>query len=208
MNKLIIFAKYPEPGKVKTRLAKDLGDIEAARIYSFITQRIIERTLDPDNYNTIIFYDPADKEREIKQWIDIEDIRYLPQLGSTLGDRISDAFEKVYSNGADKAVIIGSDCLDVDKETINHALELLESTDIVLGPAEDGGYYLLGTNKYLPIVFQDIEWSTEHVLSQTIDRIKKNSLKFELIKTLRDIDTVDDLERTNIGFTVNTNTKS
>ena len=96
MNKLIIFAKYPEPGKVKTRLAKDLGDIEAARIYSFITQRIIERTLDPDNYNTIIFYDPADKEREIKQWIDIEDIRYLPQLGSTLGDRISDAFEKVY----------------------------------------------------------------------------------------------------------------
>ncbi len=208
MSTLIIFVKYPEPGKVKTRLAEDLGDVQAARIYSIMTHRIIEKTLDPHNYSTVIFYDPADKEREIRRWLDIEELRYYPQLGNTLGEKISGAFEKVYANGADKAVIIGSDCIDVSKETVNEALDLLENTDIVLGPAEDGGYYLLGTNKYLPLAFQDIDWSTEHVLSQTIAKIRDNGLNFELLKTLRDIDTVDDLESVNIDITEITDTKS
>ena len=198
MNTLIIFIKYPEPGKVKTRLAHDIGESEAARIYSVMAESIIEKTSDSSNYSTIIFYNPPEKEDEIKEWINKKEVQYMPQAGNILGDKISNAFEKVFSTGTDKAVIIGSDCIDVDKETISTAIKLLEHNDVILGPAEDGGYYLLGLNKYVPGIFQDIEWSTENVLKQTIERISENNLKFNLLKTLKDIDTVDDLIEANI----------
>lgn len=198
MNTLIIFIKYPEAGKVKTRLAKDIGDTEAAEIYSQMTRTIIERTSDPANYSTIIFYDPPEKEQEVKEWINKKELSYLPQLGNTLGERISSAFKEVYSSGTDKALIIGSDCVDVDKEILNKAIEALNTTDVILGPAEDGGYYLLGLNKYTPEIFQDIQWSTERVLEETIQKINTNGLKYELLKTLKDVDTVDDLEGLNI----------
>jgi len=192
-NALIIFLKYPQAGKVKTRLAKDVGENEAARIYSNMALNIIESVVDPKSYNTIIFYDPPEKEKEIKDWIGEKEVQYSPQLGNTLGDRISNAFKEVYSSGADKTVIIGTDCLDVTSENIKEALYLLDETDVVLGPAEDGGYYLLGLDKYTPQVFQDIDWSTEHVLEQTVLKIVENSLNYSLLKTLKDIDIVDDI---------------
>ncbi len=200
MNTLIIFIKYPQAGKVKTRLAKDIGDNEAAKIYSQMTKTIIEKTIDTANYNTFIFYDPPEKEQDIKKWINKKELNYLPQLGNTLGERISSAFKEVYSSGTNKALIIGSDCIDVDKVTINEAIDLLDTTDVILGPAQDGGYYLLGTNEYSPQIFQDIEWSTDKVLQQTIQQVNKMGLKYKLLKTLKDIDTVDDLEGFNIDI--------
>jgi len=193
MNTLIIFIKYPLAGKVKTRLAKDVGESEAARIYSQMAKTIIENTSDPESYNTIIFYDPPEKEQEIKHWIEKTELQYLPQTGNTLGDRISSAFMKVYSSGADKAVIIGSDCIDVNRETINEAMGSLQDVDVVLGPAEDGGYYLLGLKRHIPEILQEIDWSTDRVLGQTLEKIKEKKLKYELLKTLKDIDTVEDL---------------
>jgi len=192
-NILIIFLKYPEAGKVKTRLAKDVGDDEAARIYSHMALNIIEGAIDPQSYNTIIFYDPPEKEKEIKNWIGKKEVQYLPQIGNTLGDRISNAFKEVYSNGADKTVIIGTDCLEVTSEIINKAISLLGETQVVLGPAEDGGYYLLALNQDRPQIFQDINWSTEHVLNQTVSKIVENKLNYQKLKTLKDIDTVDDI---------------
>ena len=192
-NILIIFLKYPEAGKVKTRLAKDVGDDEAARIYSHMALNIIEGAIDPKSYNTIIFYDPPEKEKEIKNWIGKKEVQYLPQIGNTLGDRISNAFKEVYSNGADKTVIIGTDCLEVTSEIINKAISLLGETQVVLGPAEDGGYYLLALNQDRPQIFQDINWSTEHVLNQTVSKIVENKLNYQKLKTLKDIDTVDDI---------------
>ena len=200
MNTLIIFIKYPQAGKVKTRLAKDVGESEAARIYSQMAKTIIEKTIDTANYNTIIFYDPPEKEQDVKEWINNKELNYLPQLGNTLGERISSAFKEVYSSGSNRALIIGSDCIDVDKGIINEAMDSLDSTDVILGPAEDGGYYLLGTNGYFPQIFQDIDWSTDKVLQQTIQKIYKNGLNYELLKTLKDIDTVDDLEGFNIDI--------
>ena len=200
MNTLIIFIKYPEAGKVKTRLAKDIGDTEASEIYSQMTKKIIDESIDTENYSTIIFYDPPDKEYEVKNWIEKKELQYIPQQGDSLGEKISSAFNEVYSLGADNTVIIGSDCIDVNKEIINEAMEALENVDIVLGPAEDGGYYLLGLNKYTPEIFQDIQWSTEQVLEQTIERINNKCLKYELLKTLKDVDTVDDLYASNIDF--------
>jgi len=192
-NALIIFLKYPQAGKVKTRLAKDVGDYEAARIYSNMALNIIESVVDPKSYNTILFYYPPEKEKEIKDWVGEKEVQYSPQVGNTLGDRISNAFKEVFSSSADKTVIIGTDCLDITSENIKEALYLLDETEVVLGPAEDGGYYLLGLNKYRPQIFQDIDWSTEHVLEQTVLRIVENSLNYSLLKTLKDIDTVDDI---------------
>lgn len=192
-NTLIIFLKYPEAGKVKTRLAKDIGNNEAARIYSLMTLNIIESVVAPECYNTIIFYDPPEKEQEIKNWVGKKEIQYAPQEGNTLGDRISNAFKVVFSSGIEKAVIIGTDCLDVSSDIINVAIHLLDETEVVLGPAEDGGYYILALNKYRPEIFQDIDWSTKHVLEQTVLKIVENKLTYHKLKTLKDIDTVEDI---------------
>ncbi len=192
-NILIIFLKYPEAGKVKTRLAKDLGDQRAAEIYSEMSLEIINNVLDASSYRTIIFYDPPEKENEIRNWIGKEEVQYLPQVGNTLGDKISNAFKEVFSSKSQRAVIIGTDCTDVTSETITQAINSLTDVDVVLGPAVDGGYYLLGLNNHTPEIFEEIKWSTESVLNQTIEKIKENKLSYELLNTLQDIDTIDDL---------------
>ena len=207
MNTLIIFIKYPEPGKVKTRLAHDIGESEAARIYSYMAEIIVKNTTDRKNYNTFIFYYPPGKETEIRNWFGNEEIEYFSQTGSTLGEKISNAFEKVFSMGVKKAVIIGSDCVDVGKETVNTAMGSLKNNDVVLGPAEDGGYYLLGLNRHRPEIFRDIEWSTGEVLNQTVENINNNNLSYSLLETLKDIDTVDDLKEANIDYSAIENTK-
>jgi len=193
-NTLIIFLKYPEAGKVKTRLAKDLGNQKAADIYSHIAEQIIDNVLDANNYHTIIFYNPPDKENEIKNWIGKKELLFSPQRGDTLGEKISNAFKEVFSSEAENAVIIGTDCIDVSSKTINLAISSLHNRDVVLGPAEDGGNYLLGLNRQRPEIFQDIEWGTNRVLDQTIERVKEKKLTYELLQTLKDIDTIDDLD--------------
>jgi rSAM/selenodomain-associated transferase 1 len=191
---LIIFLKYPEAGKVKTRLAKDLGAQRAAKFYSQMAKKIIGNVMDTDIYRTTIFYDPPEKENEIRNWIEKKEVLFSPQRGDTLGDKITDAFAQVFSSGSDKAVIIGTDCVDVSSKTIIQAMNALDDIDVVLGPAEDGGYYLLGLNSHVPGIFQEIEWSTDRVLHQTLERLKEKKLSYKLLKTLKDIDTLDDLK--------------
>lgn len=193
MKTLIIFLKYPEPGKVKTRLAKDVGSDQAASIYSHMAQAIIDNVLDPSSYKTVIYFNPPDKQREIIDWLGKKEVQYSPQKGNTLGDKISNAFKEVFCHGSDKTVIIGTDCIEITLETINKTMDLLNDNDAVLGPAKDGGYYLLGLNKFTPQIFQDIDWSTEYVLEQTVEKMNNNQLNFQLLKTLKDIDTVDDI---------------
>ena len=199
-NTLMVFLKYPEAGKVKTRLAKDLGDQRAAEIYSEMSLKIIKNVLDASSYQTIIFYDPPEKENEIRNWIGKEEVQYLPQVGHTLGDKISNAFKEVFSSKSKRAIIIGTDCTDVTSDTISQAINSLTDVDIVLGPAVDGGYYLLGLNNHTPEIFKEIKWSTESVLDQTIERIKEKKLSYELLNTLQDIDTIDDLNTRLEGF--------
>jgi len=192
-NTLIIFLKYPQAGKVKTRLARDVGAQRAAEFYSQMSKTIIENVLDTDSYRTIIFYDPPERENEIRSWLGSKQCPITPQTGESLGDKITDAFTQVFSSGADKAVIIGTDCIDVTSKTITQAINSLNNTDIVLGPAEDGGYYLLGLKRHIPEIFQEIDWSTNRVLAQTLEKIKEKKLKYELLETLKDIDTLEDL---------------
>jgi hypothetical protein len=188
---LLIFLKYPEPGKVKTRLAEDLGYEKATEIYSRMAESIIHNLSKSKEYKTIVFFDPPDRKREIENWLG-KRYQLFAQEGKSLGERMVNAFNKTFSLGAKKAVIIGTDCVEISMEIVSQAFNSLDETDVVLGPAEDGGYYILGMKKLIPEIFDDIRWSTSQVLVQTIDKIKENGLKFSLLKTLRDIDTLSD----------------
>jgi uncharacterized protein len=196
-NKLLVFAKLPEPGKVKTRLAEDLGDVRAAEIYSYIARDIISRVSKSSTYETVIYYDPPDKKNDVAIWLkdcaQTDSERLIPQEGSSLGERILGAFESIFSSGAMSAVIIGTDCTDVTAKMIEETFGELSEYDAVLGPAEDGGYYLLGLNCLRPELFQDIDWSTDIVLEQTLSRLNKLGLNYKLRETLRDIDNLNDL---------------
>ncbi len=193
-NVLIIFVKYPQEGKVKTRLADDLGEERATEIYSYMAETIIKNVSPSGRYRTAIFFDPPERETEIRKWIGGKHgDSFIPQKGNDLGEKISNAFESVFSGGADKAVIIGTDCVEVSEETVKDAFDSLDETDAVIGPAEDGGYYLLGLKSYAPEIFRDIAWSTDRVLDQSIERINERGLSLKLLETLTDIDTVNDL---------------
>lgn len=193
MNILIVFVKYPEPGKVKTRIALKFGAQKAAELYSLIAGSVIEEVSGSDKYETAIYFDPPESEDRIRRWLRRNDVSYEPQSGGTIGERMSNAFDRVFSSGAEKAVLIGTDIPEITRETVTDAFRLLEYEDAVIGPAEDGGYYLLGLKKTAPLLFSGIEWGSETVLEQTIDRFRKLDLAYKSLDTLRDVDTAGDI---------------
>jgi len=188
---LIIFIKNPEKGKVKTRLAKTEGEDFALRTYLALQQKTKEVAL-KTNAEAFLFY-----SNEINTTDDWDNLRFkkLLQQGQTLGSKMKTAFEEVLKI-SDKAVIIGSDCYDISEEIIETAFSKLEEYDVVFGPANDGGYYLLGMSKLHPELFEDIEWSTEKVLKDSIKNLKEKS--YFLLQELIDIDTIDDLKQTQL----------
>lgn len=192
-NILIVFVKYPEPGKVKTRIARHLGGHRAAEIYSNMAKSVVEKVCKPDAYGTVIYFDPPDRERDVRAWLGIEKIAYEPQSPGTIGDRMSDAFQRVFSRGALKAVLIGTDVPGITEDTVRSAFRLLEEADVVLGPAEDGGYYLMGLKHWEPTLFENIEWGTDTVFNRTLDRIIMRNLAHKSLGTLKDVDTIDDI---------------
>jgi uncharacterized protein len=193
LNILIVFVKYPEPGKVKTRIARELGAEKAADIYSLIAGSVIESVSGSDKYRTVLFFDPPEMENGIRQWLGRGDVTYEPQSGNTIGERMSDAFERVFSGGAEKVVLIGTDVPEITGETVTEAFRLLEFEDAVIGPAEDGGYYLVGLKKPEPFLFDDIEWGSDSVYKRTVERIEKLDLSYKSLDTLRDVDTAEDV---------------
>ncbi len=202
-NALIVFLKYPEPGRVKTRLAKGIGDAKACAIYKLLAEGVMKTIFSksPDMYDVYIFFTPSDKENEIKAWLksfinnDPEgDVRYIPQEGYDLGERMSYAFKQMLRNkGYKRCTIIGTDCPGIDGTLIENAFELLKERDIVIGPCRDGGYYLLGMSTLAVDLFVNIDWSTDKVFNQTIEKTRKNNLSSGILKTLADIDTQEDI---------------
>ena len=189
---LMIFAKYPEPGRVKTRLAKTLGDDTAVQLYRLMAADIIRRLKGCRHYKTVIFFDPPHRASGIKDWLGT-DLCYIKQSGQDLGERLSNAFRVVLRSGAGRAVVIGTDCLGITQDTISKTLQYLAEKDVVIGPAEDGGYYLLGLSQYIPELFISIDWSTDKVFHQTIDEVKRLGLSFAILKPLKDLDDSSDL---------------
>ena len=184
---LIIFIRNPETGKVKTRLAKTIGNDAALQLYKLLLQHTFEvtKTIHCDK---IVYY-----SEEINK-TDIWDISYQKKVqeGNDLGERMCHAFKTVFKSGYEKAVIIGSDMHDLKPSHIEKAFTMMNTNDVVLGPAEDGGYYLLGMKVLHASVFKGKTWGTATVLSETLEDIK--ALKIHFLEILNDIDTYEDLK--------------
>ncbi len=188
-NALIIFAKYPQKGKVKTRLAKDIGEENAVEFYKECTNYLFEELDSLENTGIHLFFASDDNEASIKDWVN-KRFNYHRQSGGTLGDKMLNAFEKVLGFNYTKCVIIGTDIPDINKQIINKAFNELDSSDVVLGPSDDGGYYLLGMKKVHPVLFGDIQWSTDTVFRDTVSKLKQTNLSFSLLEELIDVDDV------------------
>lgn len=194
-NALVFFVKYPQAGTVKTRLAKSVGDQEAARIYKTIAHEIYlkikggHRT----HYDLWVVYDPPEKSKEIRTWLD-GDFHFLPQQGDGLTQRLVGACKHVFEKGYASVVVIGSDTLDFKGSIVSQAFEQLQRHDLVIGPAKDGGYYLIGSKELSKGIFQDISWSTAKVLFQTLEKARALKLSYCLLEELEDLDEFENLK--------------
>lgn len=186
---LIIFAKNAEAGKVKTRLAATIGDEKALSVYLQLLSHTASVTsnLPMDKF---VFY--SNQIIKDDAWDDAVFYKEL-QKGNDLGERMENAFENLFEKGYRKIVIIGTDCPELTAGIITNAFTCLETRDVIIGPALDGGYYLLGITQLHASLFQNIPWSTSTVLKDTTDRCRALNLNYRLLPTLNDIDEEKDL---------------
>lgn len=186
---LMIFVKNLIPGMVKTRLAKDIGIDGALDIY----KQLVEQT------NEVADKITTDKAIYYSEYVEIEDIwdteKYSlkVQKGNDLGEKMMNAFDEAFDS-FNKVVIIGSDCFDLTPQIIADAFKALEDFDVVVGPARDGGYYLLGMKEHLPQLFQGKEYSTDKVLQELLAEAEESELSVHQLEELNDIDTLEDLK--------------
>lgn len=198
-NAYIIFTKIPEAGFVKTRLMPDYSDQEAATLQQRMLVQLINisEQIDDDCQVFLIYYaqDHATEKQFLAQLP--EQIKVFSQTGETIGSKMSIAIQKVQKLGFQKVVLTGSDIPQLNGEIIKHAFEQLESSQLVIGPSLDGGYYLFGTNKLdpEPYLTADISWSTSSVYDSTLDLIKGSGVKFAVAKTLVDVDYSKDFDQ-------------
>jgi len=192
---LIIFAREPVPGRVKTRLARYLGDQAATDLYAAMLKDVLENTAELKGVRTMTFW--ATDGGPAPELPAPHIIESFVQSGMNLGDRMAAAFETAFSSGVEACCIIGSDSPDLPAEYIRQAFDLLEhdETDTVFGPAEDGGYYLLGLRRNWLGFFQNIPWSTTAVLEASLKRAGELGLRITLLPTWYDLDELKDLLR-------------
>lgn len=175
---------------MKTRIAATEGNKSAVRIYKKLLQHTHAIT-EPLEVDKFIFYG---------DFINPTDLWQVPydkalQHGADLGERMKNAFATLFAKGYNKVVIIGSDCYELDTTTLQRAFECLQNNRVVLGPSFDGGYYLLGLNKALPEIFDNIKWSTSTVYSDTLNFITNGRYSYTCLQQLNDVDTREDCLR-------------
>ena len=188
-RRLIIFVKAPRPGFVKTRLAKSIGPDEACAAYRRLAETLFDSlgTLP----NVELRHAPDDAPEEIAPWLR-PGWMLAPQGSGDLGDRLKNAFASAFNDGCDQVAIIGSDCPAVTPDDIQSTWEALIDNDLVLGPAHDGGYWLVALRDAYPELFSEIDWSTPRVLAQTLVAAKTSDLSVAQLRPLTDIDTLDE----------------
>ena len=189
INHLIIFVKNPELGKVKTRLARTIGDEKALYIYKLLLEQTFQVTL-PVLAEKKLYY--SEFVQNMDQFNDLVYEKHI-QKGDGLGDKMYNAMKHSFGEWAGKVVLIGSDCFELNSGIIEEAFKALEESDYVLGPAKDGGYYLIGMKALNLEIFQNKEWSTENVFLDTLLDIKNQEKSHYLLPTLSDVDTEEDL---------------
>lgn len=189
INHLIIFVKNPELGKVKTRLASTVGENNALYIYKLLIEHTYQISL-PINAEKHVYYSSFIENTD--QFSDVIFTKNI-QKGEDLGQRMANAIKTSLGNWANKVVLIGSDCYELNSGIIEEAFLMLDKHDVVLGPSEDGGYYLIGMKNLHDKLFKDKEWSTENVMLDTIIDCNELGLSHYLLPTLNDVDTEEDL---------------
>ena len=187
-NLLIVFTRNPELGKVKTRLAKTVGNAIALKIYTFLLEKTRDIAVQV-SADKAVYYSVKVRENDI--W-DTNNFQKHQQVGEDLGIRMLHAFKNGFKAGYEKVMIIGSDLYDLTAETIENAFIALEDNEVVIGPAEDGGYYLLGMNSLEEKVFKNKNWGTETVRKNTLEELKDK--KVFLLGELNDVDVFEDIE--------------
>ena len=187
---LIIFIKNPEIGKVKTRLAATIGAQKALDIYKKLLKYTAQITGELSLEKHVWYSSYIDKN---DPFFKSDYLKFLQAEGG-LGEKMSEAFEMVFDQGAEKVVIIGSDCAELEPHHITEAYDQLDKVDVVLGPAKDGGYYLLGMNHFYPELFKEMTWSNSEVLHETLKRAQGSNLKSYLLPELNDVDTFEDFQ--------------
>jgi uncharacterized protein len=190
---LIIFAKAPIPGQVKTRLCPPLTPDEAASLHGSIVLDMLERSRTAASLDRFVACAPSSDHVFFKILEERHGARLIAQAGDDLGARIARAFADVFALGYRRALVIGTDLPTLPGSVFGEAVTLLATHDVVLGPALDGGYYLVGLRKPSPELFTGIPWSTDRVLPLTQQKAVALGLHQALLPVRRDIDTIDDL---------------
>ncbi|MEZ0542571.1 TIGR04282 family arsenosugar biosynthesis glycosyltransferase [Fibrella arboris] len=186
---LIIFVKNPIPGTVKTRIAQTVGHEKAVEVYRHLL-RYTQQITRSGPWEKTVYY--GDFVNENDEW---RGYRKALQTGQDLGERMANAFRERFAAGAEKVVIIGSDCLTITQEHINTAFKCLDQVDVVIGPATDGGYYLLGMKALHMTLFDQMPWSQPALRRLTEQAIRQQGLTFDRLQELTDIDEWTDYEQ-------------
>lgn len=187
---LLIFVRNPRLGKVKTRLARDVGDSSALKIYEELLRHTAQISLGVQCFRWVFYDVLVEKADAFSPSYFMKGI----QKGKDLGERMSTAFTDAFLSGYSRVLCIGSDCMELTTAVIADAFEVFQNSDFVIGPAFDGGYYLIGMKKMYPPVFIHKEWGESNVLLDTLLEIKNAGLSYSLLPTLRDVDTLNDLD--------------
>lgn len=190
---LILFIRFPERGKIKSRLAAALGEAQTLDIYRAFILDIIT-TLKQGTHALAITFCPGDSGKAMIDWLG-KDFEYIPQRGADLGERMEDAFLNAFSRGFGRVVLVGGDIPDLSSGIIEEAWAALAKKDAVIGPASDGGYYLIGFRRETLVrdIFHGIQWSTASVFRETMTVLAKSGRRVHVLPEWKDVDTVEDL---------------
>jgi len=191
---IIVFVKAPLMGRVKTRLSQVLGEETVLDLYKCFVADVIA-TLNSGRHGIRIFYHPPEEKQKIQEWLGFE-LPLFPQQGKDLGERMANAFKQSFSNDFKPVLLVGTDCPDLPGSIIDEAFEALSANAAVIGPAFDGGYYLVGFNPdhFFPAIFKNMPWGTEYIFERTMNVFASKRVQVYVLPKWRDIDRCEDLE--------------
>jgi rSAM/selenodomain-associated transferase 1 len=187
---LVILAKVPDSGTVKTRLKGQMTDRERVGLYTSLLEGTVLKLGRIPGVDSYISYSPAGS----REYFSSFGLPMFPQLEGDLGERMYRALKTVLANGHERAALVGVDIPDITADTVLEALGLLAESDMVFGPAEDGGYYLVALKTPIEEIFRGIRWSTPETLRQSLQRAEEHGYRVALADTLHDIDTIEDVK--------------
>jgi hypothetical protein len=192
---ILFFVKYPEPGEVKTRLAASIGPDKAAELYGNFVLDLLEK-LESTQLPFKICFHPEQKKDLMMGWLG-DGYEYIAQKGVNLGERMAAAFLEAFAGGHSRVTLMGSDFPDLPRSFLEESLGALNTHDTVIGPAMDGGYYLIGFRHetFFPQAFEGMQWGTEGVFRQTLSILKAHRRQFYVLPVWNDIDTMEDLRQ-------------